>query len=499
MMARNDGLESKLDEIMSRLNDLNQQKQKEQDQKDLTSKIVDLSNQINRIKGDIESIEDKMQKVQLESVDKMHKEQLESVDKMHKEIAMLKVYVDSMADNLKEMVKMYNSYYNENFKTLFGDRYVEQVRNQMRVEIKDEAKAMVADIQDEIIFDKMSNFLTTQVRKAVIANGGTEIKEDALSAIVDKIVKNILPQILLDVGQLGDGNGIDDGYDDGYKPPIVAPFDPKELTHYAFGKMEDCVQVGLVPMLVGPAGAGKSTAVEQLSRKLGLPYYMVNRVENAYELTGYKNAEGKYVPTSFYQAYKHGGVFFFDEIDGSNPEALVTVNTAIAQGYMEFPCGLVKMNENFKLVAAGNTFGTGPDSQYCGRNKLDSATLDRFAVIEWDYDKDIEKKIIKDDELLRFAWGLRKVIEKNHLPIIISTRGIVATSKLLDSKNFDLPENIRANLLENVKIDTLNTIKGGLREICGIDEGKYVDALNEIIIRENERNQQRSSMGNRRY
>lgn len=116
-------------------------------------------------------------------------------------------------------------------------------------------------------------------------------------------------------------------------------------------------------MLVGPAGTGKSTAIEQISRYLNLPFYTANRVQNAFELTGYNDASGKYIPTQFYEAYKNGGLFLFDEIDASAPEALVTINTAIAQGFMAFPGHTkhVLMHKNFKMVCAGNTFGTGKE------------------------------------------------------------------------------------------------------------------------------------------
>ena len=168
---------------------------------------------------------------------------------------------------------------------------------------------------------------------------------------------------------------------------------------------------------------------------MGLPFYTMNRIQNSFDLTGYNDANGKYVSTQFYDAYVNGGIFFFDEIDASSPEALVTINTALAQGYMAFPNGLVKMHPDFKVVAAGNTFGKGANRQYCGRNSLDSATLDRFMIIEWDYDRELEAKIIKDKELLEFAWAVRPSlsqrtamiagsIEPERVPIIIPSRGV---------------------------------------------------------------------------
>ena len=266
---------------------------------------------------------------------------------------------------------------------------------------------------------------------------------------------------------------------------VIKPFDrDNEFVHEKFDKLRTCVEAGVIPMLVGPAGTGKSTAVEQVARAMGLPFYTMNRIQNSFDLTGYNDANGKYVSTQFYEAYTKGGIFFFDEIDASSPEALVTINTALAQGYMAFPNGLVKMHPDFKVVAAGNTYGKGANRQYCGRNSLDSATLDRFMIIEWDYDRKLEAKIIKDKELLEFAWAVRDAVEVNRLQIIISTRGIKATSKIVEAsvgkEGFSIVESLEGNLFENVKVDTLNQIIDEIRKSNKMEGNKYFKALVEL-------------------
>ena len=77
-------------------------------------------------------------------------------------------------------------------------------------------------------------------------------------------------------------------------------------------------------------------------------------------------------------------------------------------------------------------FGTGSTLQYTGRNKLDAATLDRFMIIEWDYDTDLETKLIKDKDLLNFCWKLRNEASKIDQTIIISTRGILTLEKVFE-------------------------------------------------------------------
>ncbi|MCH7728630.1 MAG: hypothetical protein IH991_19420, partial [Planctomycetes bacterium] len=72
---------------------------------------------------------------------------------------------------------------------------------------------------------------------------------------------------------------------------------------------------------------------------------------------------------------------------------LVVVNAALANGHLRLPDGTtVDRHADFVCAAAANTFGTGADRQYVGRNQLDAATLDRFAAcrLAFDYDVDLE-------------------------------------------------------------------------------------------------------------
>ena len=265
----------------------------------------------------------------------------------------------------------------------------------------------------------------------------------------------------------------------------IEPLKKDELFHQNYKKLKLCVESGIIPMIVGPAGTGKSTAAEQLSRDLGLNYYMANRIQNTFELVGFVNAAGEYVTTQFYEAYTKGGIFLFDEVDASSPEALVTINAAISQGEMAFPGHptSIKMHENFKAICAGNTFGTGSTLQYTGRNKLDAATLDRFMIIEWDYDKKLEEKIIKDKDLLNICWALRDVCPTIDKSIIISTRGIVTLEKMLiankEEKVFLIKDLFRQKFFENVSKANISKIYNSISDICS--RNTYLKYLGDLI------------------
>ena len=255
----------------------------------------------------------------------------------------------------------------------------------------------------------------------------------------------------------------------------LKPIGKNELFHKNHIKLKTIIEAStretpIVPMIVGPAGTGKSTAVEQISREMGLHFYMANRIQNTFELVGFVDASGNYVTTQFYEAFTKGGLFLFDEVDASSPEALVTINAAIAQGYMAFPghATAIDMHPDFKVVCAGNTFGTGSTLEYTGRNKLDAATLDRFMIVEWDYDTELENKLVKDKELLNYCWKLRSESAKIDKSIIVSTRGILTMEKIFEhnkkTKAFKNEDIFKQKFFETTKKDHLKKIVEGVAQ-----------------------------------
>lgn len=166
------------------------------------------------------------------------------------------------------------------------------------------------------------------------------------------------------------------------------------IMHHKFPLLAAAVAARVNVMLVGPAGSGKTTAAVKAAEALGLPFYGTGAINSEYKLTGFIDAQGRIVSTAFRQAFEHGGVFLFDEIDASLPGALLAFNAALANDWMDFPDANVKRHENFRVIAGANTFGTGADRQYVGRNQLDAASLDRYAVIDWTYDEALEASLL---------------------------------------------------------------------------------------------------------
>ena len=199
------------------------------------------------------------------------------------------------------------------------------------------------------------------------------------------------------------------------------------VLHKKFDEVLAYVSAGEPVFLVGPAGSGKNVLCSQIAKTMGLEFYFSNAVTQEYKITGFTDANGVYHESQFYKAFKYGGLFMLDEMDASCPEAVIVLNCAIANGYFDFPApiGKVMAHKDFRVIGAGNTWGTGASYQYCGRNQLDGATLDRFATVYMDYDERIELASCEDDDkLVEFVHDFRKACAGAGLNIITSYRSI---------------------------------------------------------------------------
>ena len=210
-------------------------------------------------------------------------------------------------------------------------------------------------------------------------------------------------------------------------------------------------------LIVGPAGCGKTHCVAQVADALGLSFGFLSlsggisesHLIGRYAPTG-ENGRFEYRPAPFVEFYRNGGVFLLDEIDAADPNVLVVVNAALANGHLRLPDGtVVDRHADFVCVAAANTFGTGADRQYVGRNQLDAATLDRFAAcrLSFDYDTELERDAGRAD-VCEWAHGLRESVRKAQLRRIVSTRWILDASDLVDAGASTLDECKRSLLLD---------------------------------------------------
>jgi len=196
-------------------------------------------------------------------------------------------------------------------------------------------------------------------------------------------------------------------------------------------------------LMVGPAGTGKSRIAHQVSEALELAYSEISLSpdRSTSALLGYMNAVGEYVTTEYRKRFEHGGVMHFDELDNAHPSVLAVINAGLANGHAAFPDGMVKRHADFVCVASANTYGSGPDRAYVGRQAIDKATLNRFLVVPVGYDLALERVVCQGsgasdgtvDEVLRYIRALRRNAETHKLPVVMGTRNAAHLCTAVDA------------------------------------------------------------------
>lgn len=243
---------------------------------------------------------------------------------------------------------------------------------------------------------------------------------------------------------------------------------PTEVkVHYLYNDLTRCLKRNLNVFIVGPAGSGKTRAVEMAATFLNKDFYCqsVSSQTTLSHLFGYMDANGKYVSTGFRNAFEKGGVFLLDEGDAGNANVITAINSALSNGYCSFPDGMVQRHPDFGFVAAGNTYGTGANRQYVGRNALDAATLDRFVFMEWPYDEELELSMIPEQfvEWVDLVQCYRKAVDQMQIKMIISPRASLNGYVLLD-EGFDLEKTEMMAIWKGLDPENIKKVKNSAQK-----------------------------------
>lgn len=201
--------------------------------------------------------------------------------------------------------------------------------------------------------------------------------------------------------------------------------------HKQFATLLEFVAAKVPVMLVGPAGSGKTSAARAVAKALNAPFFFTGAVVDRFALLGFRDAQSRVVETQLSLAIKQASVFLFDELDGSGEDAVLSFHAPIDNRVADMPEGQVQVHDECAFIASANTYGRGADRMYVGRTQLDAATLDRFAVLDWDYDYDLERDACANAEWCERVQSVRTAVMDLKIRHVVSMRATFQGEKLL--------------------------------------------------------------------
>jgi MoxR-like ATPase len=180
------------------------------------------------------------------------------------------------------------------------------------------------------------------------------------------------------------------------------------LVHPQVSQIATWLRAGVPVWAWSAAGSGKTHMARQIAKLLEVEAQVVSvdPTLTVAKLMGYRNvANGDFVEGFIYNPYRKGGLLALDEVDTGDPGVIASANALLSNTEYLFPNNeTVVRNERFYCLAMANTKGMGAVTGYTARNRLDAATLDRFAVIEIKYDAGLETALACGEGVPAKPW-----------------------------------------------------------------------------------------------
>ena len=277
-----------------------------------------------------------------------------------------------------------------------------------------------------------------------------------------------------------------------------------EIFHEMFDDVLIAVMEEVNPYLIGPSGCGKTYMVSQIGEILNIDLSDIGYINEEYDILGYVTAMGEYSESNFYRLYKYGGIAFCDELDNGNSKATVKLNSFLVNRVHAsycFPGGeRVEKHPNFRVIAAGNTDGSGADLNYSTRERIEESVQQRMIPIYVDYDNRVEEAILKDyPDWFIFACAFRKATDEwsaaSGIPAqgIFTTRDAFRVKEYLDNGSFSPEKIMRYEFVQTKESEYLGFLKEAISKRLSKDSPAYPVYL--LFAKETDRIRQNGRYG----
>jgi hypothetical protein len=257
------------------------------------------------------------------------------------------------------------------------------------------------------------------------------------------------------------------------------------LMHPQVSQLAAWLRAGVPVWAWSAAGSGKTHMALQIAKLLEVEPHVVSvdPTLTVAKLMGYRNvANGGFVEGFIYKPYSAGGLLALDEVDTGDPGVIASANALLSNSEYLFPNNeRIGRNERFYCLAMANTKGMGAVAGYTARNRLDAATLDRFAIIEIKYDAGLESALACGEGVPAAPWKpgaaatqqqqkayvdwVQKVREKFGASVLISPRASINGCKALRA-GIPMTEVVEALVFKLCTTDSITRIKAE----CGLPQ-----------------------------
>ena len=217
-----------------------------------------------------------------------------------------------------------------------------------------------------------------------------------------------------------------------------------------FDSLERFVQNNQPVLLIGPAGCGKSEAVERVfkKRQQALQIISCTPAMSADDFEGkidIRGGETVFTPSPCALAVRDGHGLLLDEVDAAPAEACYSLYRVLSgkdmriarQGYD----GVIPLNRSFRAVGTQNTEGRGDDKGiHHGRSHQDAAFLDRWPnYIRVDYPAFETEVLIltkrtgvskkQAERIIKTATELRRAAATDRIMFVMTMRRTLAVAQ----------------------------------------------------------------------